>query len=272
MISGERLCSAADRIPGLRPFETAEGKPLFSFAEEDEVPEILSGLYTFSYENVTGTFGRFSAGHILSLCPSDEDALYMWHDDSSREVFLAGNMSVRLLRFALWLGYGLATLPFNTIAIHSSCIVFKNQAVLFLGESGTGKSTHSRLWMEHIYGTELLNDDSPIIRIEDGAIWAYGSPWSGKTPCYKTERHLLKTCVRLSQAPFNSIKRLPILQAYGAIHPSCPPEFAYDRHTYEYVSNFISTLLTSTPVYQMGCLPNKEAALMSCRTIFEAEL
>lgn len=272
MISGEHLCNAVGRISGFRPFKTAEGDPLFSFNEEDEVPEMLAEQYAFSYENVTGTFGRTLTGYILSLSPSDGDALYMWHDDTSRKVLLAGNMSIRLLRFALWLGYGLATLPYNTVAIHSSCVVYQNQAVLFLGESGTGKSTHSRLWLEHIHGTELLNDDSPVIRIEDGDIWAYGSPWSGKTPCYKTERHILKACVRLSQAPFNSIERLSVLKAYAAIHPSCPPEFAYDTRTYEFVSGFISRLLTSVPIYQLRCLPNKDAALMSYKTIFTTDL
>ena len=51
----------------------------------------------------------------------------------------------------------------------------------------------------------------------------YGSPWSGKTPCYKAERYPLAGCVRLSQAPYNKIRRLNTLQAYAALHPSAPP-------------------------------------------------
>ena len=160
------------------------------------------------------------------------------------------------------------TLPYNTVAIHSSCIVYHDKAVLFLGESGTGKSTHTRLWREHIADSFLLNDDSPIIRIEDGKVWAYGSPWSGKTPCYKAERHELKSCVRLSQAPYNQIKKLSVLQAYGAIHPSCPPEFAYDDILYDCIGEFINKLLSAVPFYHLSCLPDKEAALLSCNTIF----
>ena len=56
----------------------------------------------------------------------------------------------------------------DTLAIHSSCIVYRDKAVLFLGESGTGKSTHTRLWRENIPEAVLLNDDSPMIRVEDG--------------------------------------------------------------------------------------------------------
>ena len=59
---------------------------------------------------------------------------------------MCGNWSVRLYRFAMWVGLGLMVAPYGTVAIHSSCIVYKDKAVLFLGESGTGKSTHTRLW------------------------------------------------------------------------------------------------------------------------------
>lgn len=69
------------------------------------------------------------------------------------------------LRFALWMAVGFAGIPELTAAIHSSVIIHENQAVLFLGESGTGKSTHTRLWLENVPGTRLLNDDSPLLRL-----------------------------------------------------------------------------------------------------------
>jgi hypothetical protein len=161
--------------------------------------------------------------------------------------------------------------PFHTVAIHSSCIVYRNKAVLFLGESGTGKSTHTRLWQENIREAFLLNDDSPFLRVEEGKIWAYGSPWSGKTPCYKPERYELKGCVRLSQAPYNRIEKLPVLQAYGAIHPSCPPTFAYDGELYDHISCLIGLLLSTVPCYHLACLPDREASLLSFKTIFGDE-
>ncbi len=113
----------------------------------------------------------------------------------------------------------------------------------------------------------LLNDDSPMIRVEEGKVWAYGSPWSGKTPCYKQERYELAGCVRLSQAPYNKIKKLSVLQAYGAIHPSCPPEFAYDSVLYDGVSSFIGKMLSQVPFYHLVCLPDADAARLSCTTI-----
>ena len=267
-VSGERLCKAVESIVGFKPFIVDGEDYLFSFVEGTDVPVMKTIQYEFLYEDVTGMFGRTEQGFLLTLKPLEEEAFYLWYHDGDNEVQMKGNWSIRLYRFAMWVGLGMMMLPNNTVAIHSSCIVCGNQAVLFLGESGTGKSTHTRLWRENIKGAFLLNDDSPIIRVENGKVWAYGSPWSGKTPCYKQERYELKACVRLSQAPFNRMQKLSVLQSYGAIHPSCPPEFAYDAKLYDYVSNFIDQLLSNVPFYHLACLPNEEAALLSCRTIF----
>ena len=266
-ISGDRICQAVSRIEGFLPFECEDGECLFEFVEGMDAPKMEQVQYTFSFEDVSAEFGRWENGFLLSLEPEQEEAFLLWTQDGSSVVMMCGNWSVRLYRFALWVGYGLMTLPYQTVAIHSSCIVRKDKAVLFLGESGTGKSTHTRLWREHIPGSILLNDDSPIIRVEEGKIWTYGSPWSGKTPCYKQERYELAGCVRLSQAPYNKIKKLSVLQAYGAIHPSCPPEFAYDSVLYDGVSSFIGKILSQVPFYHLACLPDADAARLSCTTL-----
>ena len=268
--SGDKPCMAVHRIEGFYPFAWQGEIPevAFTFAEGQEVPEMQEELYPFAYEDVQSSFGRTANGYLLVEKPTEEEAFYMWCDSSRKVVYLSGNWSLRLYRFAMWLGYGLMTLPEQTLAIHSSCIVYQKQAVLFLGESGTGKSTHTRLWREHIEGATLLNDDSPMLRVEDGKVWVYGSPWSGKTPCYKAERYELKGCVRLSQAPHNRIRKLSILEAYGAIHPSCAPEFAYDDVLYDEVSRTLGQILSAVPCYYLECLPNREAALLSCRKVF----
>ena len=272
-VSGEKLCEAVVRIEGFRPFEVVEGEPVFRFQEGKitDVPEMAKVEYTLEYEGVKGTFGRTAEGFRLNLQPEAEGAFDVWCREGETVAYLGGNWSMLLYRFALWVAYGLMTLRRDTLAIHSSCIVYQDKAVLFLGESGTGKSTHTRLWREHIEGAVLLNDDSPMIRVEEGKVWAYGSAWSGKTPCYKQERYELVACVRLSQAPYNRIQKLSVLQAYGAIHPSCAPEFAYDDALYDEVSRIIGQILSVVPCYHLACLPDREAALLSCKTLFSCE-
>lgn len=267
-VSGERLCRAVESIDGFAPFRIDEGEVIFSFVEGTEAPETSRILYNFTREGVVGIFGRTERGFLLNLKANGHKNVILWHNEREKEVYICGDGAMSLYNFALWIGLGLMVAPHNTVAIHSSCIVYNRKAILFLGESGTGKSTHTRLWRENIEGALLLNDDSPFLRVEEGKVWAYGSPWSGKTPCYKQERYELAACVRLSQAPHNRITKLPILQAYGAIHPSCPPAFAYDDALYDHISNFIGSLLSSVPLYHLECLPDRDAALLARNTIF----
>lgn len=165
---------------------------------------------------------------------------------------------------------GIAISP-EAIAIHSSTIECEGRAVLFLGESGTGKSTHTRLWQEHIPGARLLNDDSPIIRMYQGQATAFGSPWSGKTPCYRNISRPIAGIVRLSQAPANEITRLSILRAVGSLLPSCPPAFAYDSDLQDRICRTLSDILTQAPVWHLACLPDKAAAELSYATVLEGK-
>ena len=267
-VCSESLCRAVSAIQGFKPFEDTSGTPEFSFKMGEELPSEFNVQYSFTYEDILGEFGTTENGFFLRQSPANEDPLYIWTNAQNDVVLMGGNLSLRLLRFALWVGYGLMTAAKGTIAIHSSCIVSDGRAVIFLGESGTGKSTHTRLWRENIPGAFLLNDDSPIVRIIDGTVWAYGSPWSGKTPCYKQERYPLAACVRLSQAPHNNIQKLNVIKGYASLHPSCPPEFAYDERLYSYISSNLGTILKQVPVYHLECLPDPAAAWLSHDTIY----
>ena len=267
-LEGETLCSRISLLEGFRPFEASDSVSEFKFVSTDTLPDNLSVQYSFEYEDILGEFGTFDNGFFLKQKPSDEEPLHMWCTEGDNVVYLNGNLSLRLLRFAIWVGYGVMTCRKGTIAIHSSCIVSDGKAVLFLGESGTGKSTHTRLWRENVPGAVLLNDDSPIVRVIDGSVWVYGSPWSGKTPCYKAEKYPLVACVRLSQAPYNKMHKLNVIKGYAALHPSCPPEFAYDERLYSQISATLGNILKSVKCYWLECLPDAQAAKLSHNTIF----
>ena len=74
------------------------------------------------------------------------------------------------------------TKNYNGCVLHSSSVVIDNEAYLFSAPSGTGKSTHASLWVKYLTEKEpyILNDDNPAIRIINGNIYAYGTPFSGK--------------------------------------------------------------------------------------------
>lgn len=175
------------------------------------------------------------------------------------------------LRFALWTAFAMAALPLGAVPVHSSVVVCDGSAVLCLGESGTGKSTHTRLWLENIANTHLLNDDSPIVRFAGGEVFVYGSPWSGKTHCYLPERHPIAGLLRLEQRPENTIRRLGTVESFAALQPSCPPSMACDERCMDLLVAFISNVIRRVPVYRMGCLPDADAARLSHATIFNTE-
>ena len=266
----EEWIKAVATLDGFRPFEVdAEGEALAVFTLTDELaPQMTEMQYESEVDGIVDRFGRYEGGYLFLMTPPDSAPLSLWKEEGSNVVKFNGQLMPRLVRFALWIAYGLVTMAHRTVAVHTSVIQYKGRTVLFLGESGTGKSTHTRLWRENIEGAVLLNDDSPILRIIDGKPWMYGSPWSGKTPCYKQESYPLAACVRLSQAPYNKIQRLSIPQAYAALHPSCPPDFAYDDTLYDCISETIGEVLAQIPLYHLACLPNAEAAQLSCKTVF----
>lgn len=271
-IEGENLMQAMNALDGFSVFKVESvDEPVCRFMTADTpVPEFEKVHYRSEIDCIVSRFGRYIGGYRFEMAPANAPALHLWMPDGAHIANFSGNLTPRLLRFACWIAYGVATAPLQTVAIHTSTIQYRDCAVFFLGESGTGKSTHTRLWRENIEGAVLLNDDSPILRIIDGKPWVFGSPWSGKTPCYRTDSYPLAACVRLSQAPYNEIKRLKVIQAYGALHPSCPPCFAYDETLYDAISGVLSAVLSAVPVYHLACLPDAEAAHLSCKTIFGA--
>ena len=269
-IEGEKLVQAVETMSGFEVFKTELAKePICRYiASSEKAPIFEKELYSNENEGVVSRFGRNAGRYIFVMTLPSGESLNLWMEKNEHKAYFAGCFDPRLLRFACWIAYGVATASIQTVAIHTSVIQYKGKAVFFLGESGTGKSTHTRLWRENMDGAMLLNDDSPILRIIDGKPWVYGSPWSGKTPCYKNECYPLAACVRLSQAPKNRIRKLSVVQGYGALHPSCPPCFAYDDGLYDSISKILGSLLSAVPVYHLSCLPDADAARLSCETIF----
>lgn len=270
VLTGEKGVEVAMSLPGMSVFRTATvaDSPLFvhldasvempscrwlhRFAIADGAAECrfgvdVDGVYYFSF----GEWGQ------MRFDPCDDHT-----------VMLSRIESPSLLLFALWTAYAMLALPRRATPIHSSVVVHGGRAVLCLGESGTGKSTHTSLWIKYIDDCFLLNDDSPILRVEGDEVVAYGSPWSGKTPCFKQQRVPVAALLRLEQRPENTICRLGTIEAFTAVHPSCPPALAHEERCVDQMVPFIGQVIGHVPVYRLGCLPDADAARLSCSTIF----
>ena len=169
--------------------------------------------------------------------------------------------------------YTFATAGQGTLMIHASVIHYNGKGYLFLGKSGTGKSTHSSLWLKYIEGSRLLNDDNPVLAVDPktGQITVYGTPWSGKTACYLNESVPVGSIVRLEQAPHNVIKRLDAIQSFAALLPSCSC-LKQDTLIYKGVIDTVTHIVTRIPVYSLKCLPDEAAAHLSMETVTQTEI
>lgn len=163
--------------------------------------------------------------------------------------------------------YAFANAARGALEMHASVVENKGKGYLFLGKSGTGKSTHSRLWLQHVEGSALLNDDNPIVRLrEDGSIWVYGSPWSGKTSCYVNKGMPVGAIVKLTQAPENRIRRCTLPESYAALYSSVSG-LKMNRKMYDGLHETMEKTVVSVPFYHLDCLPDADAAMVCSKTI-----
>lgn len=183
--------------------------------------------------------------------------------DFSSSVIYTLNDEQSVYHAFTWLimvAFGQTCLWHRTILIHASVIAHEERGYVFLGKSGTGKSTHSRLWLEYIESTELLNDDNPAIRLEDdGLVYVYGTPWSGKTSCYKNRRVQLQAFVRLKQASHNQLFWKTGAAAVVCVLPSCTA-IRWNKQLFAGMTDTVEAMIRKVPVAELACLPDQAAA------------
>ena len=170
------------------------------------------------------------------------------------------------LNNALMMAYAFASAQMGTMLMHASVIRCDGKGYLMTAPSGTGKSTHTRLWYDNIPGCDLMNDDNPVVRVIDGQAIIYGSPWSGKTACYRNIQAPIGGLVRIQQRPENSIRKLSPIEAFCNLLPAMS-NMKWDERVYKGVCDGISELIHLVGMYELGCLPNAEAAILCHDTI-----
>lgn len=186
------------------------------------------------------------------------------------EAQCALNGSLEMRRFglnnALMMMYAFRGSFFDTLLIHASLVRNNGYGYAFIAQSGTGKSTHTSLWLKHIEGSDLMNDDNPIVRIIDNKPMIYGSPWSGKTPCYRNIKAPLGAITKIDRAKQNSVERLSPTIAFSQILPSCS-SMKWDKVVFRNTYDTVIKLIEAIPsVNVLHCLPDEDAA----RTCYNA--
>jgi len=154
----------------------------------------------------------------------------------------------------------------QALLIHASVVRHKEKAYAFIAKSGTGKSTHSNLWLNNIPGCDLVNDDNPVVRVINDEVFLFGSPWSGKTPCYRQLKVKLGAIVRIDRAKKNSIDKESPVAGFASLLPSCS-SMKWDKDIFGAICDNVTMVLERVNIYTLHCLPDKEAAELCHQTV-----
>ena len=172
------------------------------------------------------------------------------------------------LNNALMLSYAFSSAYHDTLLIHASVVRHNGISYAFTAKSGTGKSTQVANWLRNIPGCDLVNDDNPIIRIEktsDGSAHPilYGSPWSGKTPCYRNVKTPLGAIVMIKRDNHNEMIPQSALESFVTVLSACSA-MKWDEELYTHVCRTCSKFVETIQVTELHCLPDAESALTAC--------
>ena len=184
-----------------------------------------------------------------------------------REVFPSGSVTDLYLERQVLLQKISEQAPlYGSTLIHGSAVAVDGKAYLFTAPSGTGKSTHTRLWQQMLGDrVRVINDDKPFLCIREGNFWVYGSPWQGKHNLgQNTCAPLAGICV-LSQTYENAIERLPREQALHPVLQQCYQPKSADAVVKSL--DMVERLLTQIPIYHLSCNMDISAAMLSYQTM-----
>lgn len=258
-------------LPTFAPFRT-ESVPgtdyLFSLAGNRQVapPLFAQPVDSLEFEGRFSHVYRTGEDVIVSMRIEDETRHFQVLPGGREAItdlsLVEPREALFLKHFVLTL-FGMTSARRRTVKIHASVTELNGKALIFLGKSGTGKSTHSRLWREFVPGCTLLNDDEPLIRVmDDGAVRVYGAPWSGSTHCYKNEWAEVAAIVYLYQDPENKLRELGVMESLPLLYSSSVM-FRSDPVNKSAVFDMVSDILEKVPVFRLDCRPDREAVMLT---------
>lgn len=158
----------------------------------------------------------------------------------------------------------------NGLIFHCSAVMVDDGAYLFTAPSGTGKSTHTRLWREMLGDKAvMINDDKPIIRLIDGEFYVYGTPWMGKHNLGANVRAKLKAICKIRQEKENVIEKIrPQQMLVMILNQTLRPE---KLENMDKLLGLIEKMLSKTKLYSLGCNISREAAELSYNAMVKGE-
>ncbi len=259
-------------LPSFHPFEKTDcdkDTALFTLTVDDNVcpvpKEQRERIREFDTGNGITVVDQLQDGgyqYIIKDVNTAECALVITDKDFAHcRCALKGNALMRSygLNNALMLVYAFAGASKDTVLMHASVVRQGGFAYAFIAKSGTGKSTQVSNWLKHIPGCDMINDDNPVVRIIGKECFIYGSPWSGKTPCYRDVKATLGAVTRIDRQLSNSVERMSAVEAFISLLPSVS-SMKWDVELYKQICRTVTKIVERIPIYILHCLPDRNSA------------
>ena len=158
---------------------------------------------------------------------------------------------------------------FNRFLMHCAVVEYDGKCYAFLGRSGTGKSTHTSLWLKNLPNAKILNGDKPILLYDGDSFIVYGTPWQGKERLgYNGKCKLYGLCF-LEQAKKNEITRLTVGEAADRIFTQIL--LPCEREAAEKALELIDKLVRGVPAYVLHCNMETDAMKTSYKALVGRE-
>ncbi len=234
-----------DKLPPMHGTKTLGAAGMWKVADNQE-NTIFRGL--IGMEEEVGVILSFSeSGADISICSPDRN--------------------LQDPRDFVCTGYAIEGLCLNQkrMVLHGSCIEANGKAILFSAPSGTGKSTHTGLWKKYIPNTEYINDDTPMLRLDqDDAVYACGTPWCGSGRIQQNRQAPLAAVVLLSRGENNCITRVSGMDVFARILGETR-KYPF-RDSMDCAASLCAELMERVPVYDLSCDISEDAV----RVVYEA--
>lgn len=213
------------------------------------VDRLSDGGYQFLIKNV--------GGEVCALMQSNSDfsqcCCNVLGESEAQRSFGLNN--------AMMLAYAFAGARRGTLLVHASVVRHDNKGYAFIARSGTGKSTQTQNWLKSIPGCDLMNDDNPVVRVIDGEAWIYGSPWSGKTPCYRQVKAPLAAVSKIVRDSSNHLERMSPVMGFNALVSSCSV-MTWDTVSYRGICDTVSAIIERKGCFALHCTADPESAVV----------
>lgn len=163
------------------------------------------------------------------------------------------------LNNALMLVFAFSSCRYSALLVHASLVRHNGVGYAFIAKSGTGKSTQVSNWLRFIPGCDLMNDDNPVVRVTDDGLMVYGSPWSGKTPCYRNVSARLGAVTKIERAEKNYIEKLSPVVAFAELLASCST-MRWDKAIFGNTCDTVTKIIERIGIHALHCLPDRQSA------------